>query len=220
MHIRYIIFPPITIATGQEYVYKADLQALDACINPSPPKHPLALCIISTPLLIRDTWVAHLASHPDRAPVNYIIDGISNGFRIGFSHPRQYTLCSSNHPSANEHPLVISIALQNEVTKGRLKGPFNPREYLYIQVSSLSAVPKKQSTDKWRLILDLSHPKGSSVNDGIDHNFCSLSYIKVEDVVRQIIQLGKGRLLAKIDIESAFRNIPVHPHDRHLLGMQ
>ena len=27
-------------------------------------------------------------------------------------------------------------------------------------------------------------------------------------------------MLAKIDIENAFRNIPVHPDDRHILGMQ
>ena len=30
---------------------------------------------------------------------------------------------------------------------------------------------------------------------------------------------GQGTLLAKIDIENAFRNVPVHPHDRHLLGL-
>lgn len=36
---------------------------------------------------------------------------------------------------------------------------------------------------------------------------------------RHSTALGKGFLLAKIDIESAFRNIPVHPDDRHLLGM-
>ena len=39
-------------------------------------------------------------------------------------------------------------------------------------------------------------------------------------MVQHVLSLGKGSLLAKIDIESAFRNIPVHPHDRHLLGMQ
>ena len=34
-----------------------------------------------------------------------------------------------------------------------------------------------------------------------------------------MLSLGKGTLLAKVDIESAFCNIPVHPNDRHLLGM-
>jgi len=33
-------------------------------------------------------------------------------------------------------------------------------------------------------------------------------------------QYGPHSLLAKVDIKSAFRLIPVHPADRHLLGMQ
>ena len=43
--------------------------------------------------------------------------------------------------------------------------------------------------------------------------------MKVDDVVQQVLSLGKGALLAKVNIESAFRNIPAHPDNRHLLGM-
>ena len=57
------------------------------------------------------------------------------------------------------------------------------------------------------------------MNDGIPKSLCSLTYMKVNDVVQHILHLGHGCLLAKMDIDSAFRNIPVHPHDRHLLGM-
>ena len=116
------------------------------------------------------------------------------------------------------HPTVISEGLQAEVDKGRLIGPLNPGDFPYAQVSSLGAVEKKHST-KWRLILDLSHPAGCSVNDGIAKPPCSLKYSRVSDVIEQILQMGNGCYLAKIDIHSAFRNIPVHPHDRHLLGM-
>ena len=51
----------------------------------------------------------------------------------------------------------------------------------------------------------------------IPQSICSLTYMKVQDAVRQILKLGQGCFLAKIDIDSAFRNVPVHPHDRHLL---
>ena len=34
------------------------------------------------------------------------------------------------------------------------------------------------------------------------------------------MELGLGTLLAKIDIKSAFRLLPVHPSDRHLLAMK
>ena len=93
-------------------------------------------------------------------------------------------------------------------------GPLNPADYPYVLTSSLGAVSKKHS-DKWRLILDLSHPDGSSVNDGISKSICSLSYMKVMDAVRQILKLGQGYFLAKIDIDGAFRNLLVSSENRH-----
>ena len=72
---------------------------------------------------------------------------------------------------------------------------------------------------KWRLITDLSFPEGSSINDGIDANACSLTYITVQEVAHRAITMGKGSLLAKIDIKSAYRLVPVSPLDRIWLGM-
>ena len=89
-----------------------------------------------------------------------------------------------------------------------------------MHISSLGVVPKRHSTNKWRHILDLSHPSGTSVNDGINRILCSLTYMKVDDVVRHVLKLGKHCLLAKIDIKAAFWNIPVLPDDHHLLGVQ
>ena len=56
----------------------------------------------------------------------------------------------------------------------------------------------KENQDQMVLITDLSFPPHQSVNDGIDPDLCSLAYTTV----------------AKIDIESAYRLIPVHPDDR------
>ncbi len=198
------------------YAYTANLLALDRHLNPLPPALPDFLSVITTPLNIR-AWSTYLGAHPDKAFSNYIIQGITHGF----SHQTHKCISAvSNHPSAREHPSVISDALEAEVAKGRLVGPLDPTHFPFVQISSLGAVPKKHTQNKWRLILDLSHPKNTSVNDGIDRTICSLSYMKVDDVVQKILSLGKGCQLAKIDIESAFRNVPVHPHDRHLLGMK
>ena len=160
-------------------------------------------------------------THPDQAFVRYLLSGLSAGFCIGFAYTTVRCLpATSNHTSANEHPAIISEALEKETSKGCLKGPLNPKDFPYVHISSLGAIPKKNLQDTWHLILDLSHPKGSSVNEGIAPNLCSLSYVCVDDVVQHVLRLGTGCLLAKIDIESVFRNIPVHPHDRHLLGMR
>lgn len=95
---------------------------------------------------------------------------------------------------------------------------FPPTSLDSLQVSPLGVVPKK-GTNKWRLILDLSSPEGHSVNDGIPPDLCSLSYISVEDAARAVIKAGRGALLAKVDIKSAYRIVEVHPEDRLLLGM-
>ncbi len=73
--------------------------------------------------------------------------------------------------------------------------------------------------NKWRLIIDLSAPDNHSVNDGILKELASLSYMSIDDVVAVVLKMGRGTML-KMDIKQAFRNVPVHPSDRGLLGMQ
>ena len=66
----------------------------------------------------------------------------------------------------------------------------------------------------------LSYPKSLSVSDGINPADTSMAYSSIEDAVRIILSLGRLALLAKIDISSVFRIIPVHPSDCHLLSMK
>ena len=46
-----------------------------------------------------------------------------------------------------------------------------------------------------------------------------LTLICVDDAARAETRLGQGALLAKVDIKSAYRMVPVHLEDRLLLGM-
>ena len=48
----------------------------------------------------------------------------------------------------------------------------------------------------------------------------SLSYTSVDVIANKVAMLGRGSLLAKMDIKQAYRMVPVHPDDRFLLGMQ
>lgn len=68
-------------------------------------------------------------------------------------------------------------------------------------------------------MVDLSSPKGASTNDFFSP-LCSLSYASVEDAAVYVFEAGRGTLLAKLDIKSAYCNVPVHPGDGHLLGIQ
>ena len=58
------------------------------------------------------------------------------------------------------------------------------------------------------------------MNDGILSNLCSLQYVLVEQAAHLVATAGIGALMAKTDHKSAYRHIPVHPADQHLLGIQ
>ena len=95
-----------------------------------------------------------------------------------------------------------------------------------LQISLFGVTQKKSSLGNWRLIVDLSSPELHSVNDGIPKELCSLLYCSVDNVVRQVLQLGKGTNLAKLVVKNAFRFnafrlLPVHLADQPLplLGM-
>ena len=42
----------------------------------------------------------------------------------------------------------------------------------------------------------------------------------MDDIIKMVSKFGPGALMAKFDIESAYRNIAIHPSDRHLLGLK
>ena len=84
-------------------------------------------------------------------------------------------------------------------------------------VSPLGLVPKKEA-GAFRLIHDLSFPKGYSINFGFIRQCCSVAYEDFDYFVSMLALVGQGCYIAKADIESAFRIIPIHPLDYHLLG--
>ena len=180
---------------------------------PTRPCIPSTACIISTPLNLHH-WSCSLESYLNRALADFFLQGISEGFRIGFSYGSIHLKPSkSNLEGAYSHPHVVQDYLQAEVRLRRVAGPFLSSWLPSCQISRFGVIPKNLQPGKWRLIVDLSHPKGKSVNDGIPKHLCSLKYITLEDAVQQILTLGPGALLAKIDIKSAFRLLPVHPAD-------
>ena len=186
--------------------------------NPAPglPQLRLAEKRVCTPLR-RSQFESELASHNDKAWVNWLLNSITYGVSIGFSGPHTPYI-SSNLPSAAQHPHIITAELAKEVEAGRVLGPFATIPMNTFRSSGLGVIPKKNG--KWRMILHLSAPFGSSVNDGIDNDQFPVQYSTVDDAVEMISRYGTGAILAKIDLKSAFRMVPIDPKDWDLLGMQ
>ena len=209
---------------GVGYLYTEDLRELNRCTPTlgSTAVHEKLLGI-HTPLVVAH-WESMLASHPDREYVDYLIKGIRDGFRVGYQRvvgiEQSLSSARKNLQSAEENPQVVEQYLSTELERGVVLGPFQREEFPNVHVNRFGVIPKSYQPGKWRLIVDLSHPEGRSINDGISSSHCSLQYVRVDDVVEQLLQLGPGALMAKLDVKSAYRIVPVHPDDRALLGMQ
>ena len=54
----------------------------------------------------------------------------------------------------------------------------------------------------------------------IPEALCSLKYPSVHNVGKLALQLGKGVLMAKIDLQNAYRILPIHSDNRRLLGVR
>jgi len=181
---------------------------------------PEQLKIITSPLKVAK-WQTLLRDHPDKQFAEFILNGIQSGFRVGFdySHGKLKTR-KRNMLSALSNPSIVDTYLHRELSLGRLLHIPDPSILPWFHTSPFGVIPKKHKPGKWRLIVDLSAPDGRSVNDAIDKEMCSLSYISVDDIAQAVLRLGKGSLLAKADIKEAYRMVPVHPEDRLLLGVE
>ena len=206
------------IFTLTEYEFIDDLLELDRKRKfPTPPVPPELLPNPSP--LQAEAWRLSLMEHPDVRLREYVVKVIQDGFRIGFDyHNHSCKRAKKNMLSAFDHTEIVNKYIAEECAAGKLLGPFDPASLPSVQTSTFGVIPKS-TQGKWRLILDLLSPEGHSVNDGIDQDLCSLSYIKVDDVAKAPVTLGQGALLAKVDIKNAYRMVPVHPEDRPLLGM-
>ena len=148
----------------------------------------------------------------------FLVNGFSYGFRVGFVGERRAAQ-SPNLKSALEQPQAVRRTFRKELETGRIRGPFPRPPFREFVCSPLGIVPKKVLSE-FRLIQRLSYPCGSSVNDYIPERTSSVHYASISDAITVIKQLGAGCFMAKTDIKSAFRIIPIDPSDFPLLGMK
>lgn len=174
---------------------------------------PTMVCPFNLPL-----WDKMSANLYDPVLRDYVSDGLHNGFRLKYT-PGPLVSAVRNNPSAYKHKEVVSDYLLKELARGSVAGPFIDPPFDFLHISRFGVIPKSEE-DQWRMILDLSFPSDGCVNMGISDEDAKVSYEGLDFVIDNIIQAGRGCFLSKFDIQAAYRNIPVHPDDRYLLGMR
>ena len=185
--------------------------------NEELPFTPLPLRIISP---IKLAVLEHyLREYPCPGTTQFLLSGFRHGFDIGFrgsfsndnARPR-------NLRSAMDNADKVTEAIVKELNRGHTSGPFPYPPFPHTHCSPIGAAPKPDGSA--RLILDLSSPRGDSVNDGISREDYRCSYSKFDDAVKIVLELGQGAFLGKVDIKHAFRICPVQPEQWPLLCFQ
>ena len=145
-----------------------------------------------------------------------MVKGFTEGFPLNYCGSLS-GLSAQNHASARQNPDAVNEDLAAEIHKGRIAGPFDGKPFPEFFCSPLAVVAKKDG--KFRRIHDLSFPKdGDSVNAGIPREYATVQYETLDCVISAVVRAGRGAMIAKADIEKAFRIIPISPSDYKYLG--
>ncbi len=199
---------------GGRYIYTEELLALEALSRGRGAEDMLNPVTNSLPL---DKWSMYLSLHPDEAFAAFLRRGISGGFRIGFSSGSRLRPAPKNFRSVDLNPFTVNKYVAEEMALGR-------RVVVHTKAgmrrNPIGIIPKPHQPGKYRLIVDLSAPPAFSVNDGIPAGLCSLDYVSVDQAARLVMKCGRGALMAKCDLQSAYRHVPIHPEDQELLGFE
>ncbi|XP_077790847.1 uncharacterized protein LOC144328967 [Podarcis muralis] len=212
---------PLVLQAGGPFVgEKGVLSNPQSPLFPQAPREPQNNSLTSlafTPIRL-EVLLTWLKSYPNREAADYLGNGFSQGFRIPVVES-PVARNPANQKSVRELPQVARKKIAKEVAMRRMAGPFVTPPFQNLHVSPLGIVPKK-APGEFRLIHNLSHPMGTSVNDVIPPELCSVKYASLDQAIKLIRSFGHSALLAKCDIESAFRLLPIHPEDFWLLGFQ
>jgi hypothetical protein len=173
-------------------------------------------------LLLPDNWETELRALSIIEEFKDILPGLREGFRIGAHGAVTTTYTPPNHKSALVKPLIIQKHIDTEVAAGRYTGPFT-RDTLQqligpFRTAPLGIVDKASSPGNFRVIQDFSYPRdsplGTSLNSQINLDNFSCTWGFFADVAKAVSLAPPGSMAATFDVDAAYRQMPVHPHDQ------
>ena len=129
----------------------------------------------------------------------------------------------SNHRSATEHPSHIDSFVNTEVKDRAVIGGFSSNPFSTPAFFSPLGSTERRDSDDRRIIMDLSFPRGGSINDMIPKDEYLgqqvwLTFPRVDELVGLVKVKGQGCKLFKKDLRRAYRQIRIDVGDAHLLG--
>ena len=164
-------------------------------------------------------------SNYDKQKAAELVEGFTNGFRIGYEGPSDIQRLAPNLKLTVGNETILWNKVMKEVKLGRFAGPFKEPPFKNFIQSPIGLVPKDNGKDT-RLIFHLSYPRESksgkpeSVNANTPDYLCKVSYPDFSEAILSCMLEGKNCNLGKSDMRSAFRNLGISKRDWHLLIMK
>ena len=166
-------------------------------------------------------WLQHLtyAGYDNKPALQRLLYILVHGASIGYSGDRSIARACKNLPTAYAACAEVEADIAKEVQAGRKAGPYTDMPYSNLKCSPLGSVAKRGSS-KTRVVHHLSWPKNTqqSINANIGAEQVHVDLGSFDRAIEHVVTAGSGCMLAKIDIKSAYRCIPVAPADWPLLG--
>lgn len=122
-----------------------------------------------------------------------------------------------NSKSTLLHPDAVTEVLFKEVNRGHSARTFSSDPTPNLQFSPPGLVPKKDGSR--HIIMDLSSPRGFSINDFTSKEDYILHYATFNHALAPVPLFGTGALTAELDLKHAFCLCPVSPSNWYLLPM-
>ena len=148
-------------------------------------------------------WSEGLRNHQDSDFTKQLLHGIEFGIDIGYTGPRKLQI-HDIWPSISKYQEAVEENINSDLIKQRSLVPYTAPPSSSFVRNPIRAFPKKRS-QKVSVITDLSWTPGGSVSQHIPRE----QYIKFNEIVSAVKSCGYGAVMAKLDLESAFKQILV-----------
>ena len=166
-----------------------DVTDIDQCVNIANiiasmglPNYAQARIPLKSGLNIQK-WEKELVNYPDKMFIEYL----KFGFPLLLSAPeRLHDVNINNHHSALQYPMAVDNYLQKGIVLGAIVGPVTKVCSEAFHCSPLLRLSK--DNEKRRIVLNLSHPHGTSVNDSVprdkfDGEYFTLRFPSIDTIV-------------------------------------
>jgi hypothetical protein len=144
-----------------------------------------------------------------------VLDWIANGAEIGCRGKFRAASVSKNAKNAYENGRQVSDAIAAWVSVGYAFGPVEEEDVpAHAKINGI--LTRTKPNGSVRIILNLSAPKGFSVNDGIDKDEFPAAMSSTEAWLSVLNKLGPGLLFMKVDFADAYKHVAVALQDTDL----